>query len=128
MRRAPSVELRSMTRGKVPRIPFERIARTVLGTRYELSLVLCGDALARKLNRTYRKKGYAANVLSFPLEENEGEVFLNIDAARREAKKYGVMLKARLTLLFVHACLHLKGVRHGHRMETREQTLLKKFS
>ncbi|MBI2612613.1 rRNA maturation RNase YbeY [Candidatus Kaiserbacteria bacterium] len=127
MRRSPSVEVRNMIRGTVPRIPFEKIARKILGRHYQLSLVICGDSLAKKMNRAYRKKTYAANVLSFPLDKNEGETFLNIHAARREAKIYDVSLRARLTLLFVHACLHLKGMRHGQAMERKEQQFLKLF-
>ena len=64
-------------------IPYEKIANAVLGTKYELSLVICGDALARKMNHKYRKKSYKPNVLSFPLSKNEGEVFLNVRAAAR---------------------------------------------
>lgn len=112
----------------MPAVPFQRIAREILGSRYELSLVLCGDALAREMNRAYRKKSYAANVLSFPLDASEGEVFLNIRAAIREAKQRGVTLRARLTLLFIHACLHLKGLKHGKKMDTFELKLLRKFS
>jgi len=36
------------------RIPFEEIAQAVLGKNYELSLVICGDNLARRMNREYR--------------------------------------------------------------------------
>ena len=116
-----------MTRGAVPRIPFEKIVRKILGKRYSLSLVICGDSLARKMNRMYRKKSYAANVLSFPLGKNESEIFLNIRAALRETKESGVTLRARLTLLFVHACLHLKGMRHGQAMDRKEQQFMKMF-
>lgn len=123
----PVVEIRKIVHVVLPRIPFEKIARTTLGRRYRLSLVICGDSLARKMNRTYREKSYAANVLSFPLAKNEGEIFLNAQAARREAKEYDVSLKERLTLLFVHACLHLKGVRHGKKMDASERNLLRKF-
>jgi len=126
--RQSTVSMRKTVRASGPRVPFERIARTVLGKRYELSLVVCGDSLARRMNRTYRKKGYAANVLSFPLGKNDGEIFLNVQAAAREAKKYGFSLRERLTLLFSHGCLHLKGMRHGSAMEERERTLVKKFS
>lgn len=122
-----TVEIRSFAKGSIPKVPFQRIAREVLGRRYELSLVLCGDSLARKINRQYRKKSYAANVLSFPLDASEGEIFLNVQAARREAKQYDVSLKERLTLLFVHACIHLKGLRHGKKMDALEQKTLNKF-
>lgn len=128
MRRSPTVEIHNTTRkrGEIPRVQFEKIARATLGTHYTLSLVICGDTLARKMNKDYRKKGYAANVLSFPYEKNDGEIFLNVQAARREAKKFEVSLRARLALLFTHACLHLKGMRHGRRMDQAEQRVLRK--
>ena len=68
-------------------IPYEKIADAILGKSYELSLVVCGDDLARRMNRAYRKKDYRPNVLSFPLSKKEGEIFLNVRAAAREARK-----------------------------------------
>ena len=109
------------------RIPYEAIARSVLGKKYELSLVLCGDDLARRMNRLYRKKTYRPNVLSFPLSKEEGEIFLNARAAAREARRYGVPLRDRLALLFVHGCFHVKGLRHGRIMEQQEQRVLRVF-
>ena len=116
------------TRARIPRVPFEMIARKILGSHYELSLVICGDALARRLNRKHRQRRYAANVLSFPLTKNDGEIFLNIRAAERAARKYKKSLRARLMFLFIHACLHLKGKRHSASMEILEQETLKRFA
>ena len=122
-----SVDIRKTVRGPVPRLPFEKLARAVLGGRYELSVVVCGDTLASRINRENRKKTYAPNVLSFPLGKNEGEIFLNIRKAEREAREYETSPNARLALLYVHGLYHLKGLDHGARMERAEQTTLKKF-
>jgi len=122
------LEIRKLSRGIPARLPFNAIAKKTLPQGYELSLVVCTDALARKMNRAYRKKGYAANVLSFPLSTREGEIFLNVNAAKREAKKFRVSLRARLVLLFAHGCLHLKGMKHGVKMEAREERIVKAFS
>lgn len=113
--------------GSVPRLPFERIARDVLGSSYELSLVLCGDRRAKRLNEQYRGKSYYPNVLSFEIEKGEGEIFLNVRCAEREAKKYDTSLAKRIGLLFVHGLFHLKGFDHGKRMEREEQRVLRKF-
>lgn len=121
------VSIKQTIRGSVPAIPYERIARRTLSASYELSLVICGDDLARKMNQTYRKKTYAANVLSFPISKTEGEIFLNMHAAAREARTYGVSERARLALLFVHGLLHLKGLRHGRTMEREEAKILRAF-
>src|SRR3989344_6917301 len=97
-------------RGPVPRIPFEKIAHAILGKNYELSLVVCGDDLARRMNTEYRKKKYKPNILSFPLSKTGGEIFLNVRAAAREARRPKVALRDRLALLFVHGGFPLKGL------------------
>ena len=109
------------------RLPFAELKAAALGQQYELSLVICGDTLSRSLNKKYRGKTYAANVLSFPLSRTEGEIFLNLRVAEREARKYGISLRERLALLFVHGLFHLKGLTHGPAMERAEQKLLKAF-
>jgi probable rRNA maturation factor len=121
------LSIKRTTRSASPALPFEKLARAVLGARYELSLVVCGDSLAQKMNKTYRKKSYKSNVLSFPLSKNEGEIFLNAQCAKREAKKYGTTFQKRLALLYVHGCFHLKGLKHGNKMEAAEQRVLERF-
>jgi len=103
------------------------MARAVLGRRFELSLVVCGDDLAQRINREHRKKDYKPNVLSFPLSKTEGEIFLNVREAAREARRLKVSLRDRLALLFVHGCFHLKGLSHGRIMEGQEQRILRAF-
>lgn len=125
--RSPSLSIKRTIRGPVPRLPFEKLAKEILGSGYELSLVVCGDALAQRMNKEYRKKTYKPNVLSFPLSKREGEIFLNVPCAAREAKRYGTSVQKRLALLFVHGCFHLKGLSHGKKMEAEEQRILKHF-
>lgn len=88
---------------------------------------MCGDALAQRMNKSYRNKTYKPNVLSFPLSKTEGEIFLNVECAVREAKRFGVSLEERLALLFVHGCFHLKGLKHGAIMEDKERRALRRF-
>ena len=123
----PTIDIRTTVRGSVPRIPFEEISRHVLGSTYQLSLVICGDTLAKRINIEYRKKSYSPNVLSFELDKNEGEIFLNLRKAEREARQYGTSVRQRLALLFVHGLFHLKGMDHSDLMENNEQRVLRKF-
>ncbi len=109
------------------RLPFQGLAEASLPQGFQLSLVLCGDTLAQKMNATYRKKTYRPNVLSFPLSKSEGEIFLNVRKAEREAHALGTTLNKRLALLFVHGCFHLAGFDHSDRMEALEIQVLKKF-
>jgi len=135
-----TVEITCTVRGPLPRrsglrrgggsainIPFEKIAREILGRQYVLSLVLSGDTLARRINRAYRKKDYAPNVLSFPLLKNEGEIFLNVRKAEREARSLGIPERSRIAHLFAHGCLHLAGLPHGKKMDESEKKILAKF-
>lgn len=109
------------------RIPFEQIAEHLLGKQYELSLVICGDDLAQRMNKEYRKKDYKPNVLSFPLAKNEGEIFLNVRKAQREAKDFDATFPRHLAYLYIHGCAHLRGLDHGPRMERLERETMKRF-
>ena len=111
--------IKNLTKGKLPSLPFERAKEMILGKNYELSLVFTGNGLARKLNKIYRGKDKPANVLSFALDKQTGEIFINLTKAKTDA---------RLALLLIHALLHLKGWRHSSKMESEERRILKKIS
>lgn len=120
-------DMRTTVKRPISGIPFKDIAQVVLGTRYELSLVVCGDSLARRVNKTYRHKDYAPNVLSFPLNSHAGEIFLNIRKAEREAKQMNISTRKRIAHLYVHGCFHLLGMDHSDEMERKEDTILTRF-
>lgn len=109
-----SISINNKTRKKVPGIKFEKVKEKVLGRKYELSLVFCGDALSRRLNKLYRSKDKPTNVLSFPLSKNSGEIFINLS----KTKDFSALH------LFIHGMLHLKGMEHGDIMERTEKNLL----
>jgi len=111
----------------LPRIPYQQIQRAILGARYELSFMAVSAQKARALNKKYRGKSYVPDVLAFPLSKHEGEIVFNAQAITREAKKRGISVRAYTGFIFIHACLHLKGLTHGKGMEKREKQYLKKF-
>lgn len=106
---------------------FKAIVDHVLGPRYTLSVVLVGDKKARTLNRAHRKKDSPANVLSFPLTDIEGEIYINVPKAKREAKEFGLTPKQHVRYLLIHGCFHLKGYTHGGTMEEAEDALVERF-
>lgn len=107
---------------------LKKIAHHILGTQYTLSVVFIGDKKSQTLNQTYRKKDKPTNVLAFPLTPHEGEIFINVPKAHAEAKRFKRTPAKHLLYLFIHACLHLKGYRHGATMETAEQELCSRFN
>lgn len=117
----------NLTKRHPPRLPWRRIAEYVLGKRYDTSLVFADDARSKALNRLYRKKNKSANVLSFPISPEMGEVVLNLGLAAREAVTLGINARRRSAYLFIHGLLHLKGYRHGSTMERKERQLMNRF-
>jgi probable rRNA maturation factor len=116
------------SKATLPRVPYEKIARDILGQDYDLGLVLCTPATIRKLNQDYRHKDKDSNILSFPYGKGMGEIFINPTAAKAEAPSFGESFAAHLRHLFIHGCLHLKGMTHGSTMDKREKQLVKRFS
>lgn len=109
-------QITNLTKRKIPKIFWRKIAEEVLGKKYDLSLVFAADTLMKKLNSQYRRKNRPASVLSFPLSKNEGEIFINL-----AQKKHTPLL------LFIHALLHLKGFEHGAKMKEQEKKLMKNY-
>ena len=122
-----SLSVRNTTRVATPSLPFKKIADDILGASYALSLVFIGDSRSKKLNYAYRQKTYIPNVLSFPLEDAVGEVFINPRQAMREAKKFGMTEAGFIGYLYIHALLHLKGYGHGDTMERVETQYKKRY-
>lgn len=128
MQTQSNFQISNTTKGSLPRLPFASLKDAVLGKKYELSLVIAGDALSRRLNLQFRDKDKPANVLSFPFTKNEGEIFLNLKRAKIEASDFEETYTNFVAHLFIHGLFHLKGYAHGSRMESEERKVLKRFN
>ncbi|MCM2280650.1 MAG: rRNA maturation RNase YbeY [Bdellovibrionaceae bacterium] len=80
----------------------------------ELGLVFLDTREARALNRTYRKKDYATDVLSFEGDEIHmlGELVLCPQVLKRQAAEHGLRYREELGYMIVHGMLHLLGFEH----------------
>jgi probable rRNA maturation factor len=95
-------------------------ARPPLSGSPELSAVFTDDAHIRKLNRHFRRKDAATNVLSFPAPAAEsgrfgpmlGDIVLALETIEKEAENQNLTFEAHLTHLIVHGFLHLLGYDH----------------
>jgi len=115
------------TKGKFPNLPFASMKNAVLGKKYDLSLVFATKGVLQKLNRLYRNKNKATDILSFPLSDSAGEIFISLTEAKKESKKFGRNLENFVAFLFIHGLVHLKGFDHSSRMEALERKFRKKF-
>jgi len=121
-------DVTNKTKGKIPYLPFCNIKNFVVGNKYELSLVFIGDIYSQTLNRKYRHIDKPTGILSFYLNENSGEIFINLNRAKKEALRFNKNTKNFVGFLFIHSLLHLKDYSHGSIMEQEEKRLCKKFN
>lgn len=121
-----NISKQTKLRSPLSKNKLEEVKNKILGKKYELSVVLLDNKESKKINRENRNKNYPANVLSFPLEENAGEIFLDLET-KKEAPKFDMNYQKYLTYLFIHGCLHLKGFDHGDEMDKLENKYLKLF-
>jgi len=109
------IEINNLTAGHIDEKKIKRIAEKVLkgekGRRETVSIVLTGKIRIKELNRRYRKKDKATDVLSF-LYDQGGEIVICPEKVKENAKKYGLSFKEELVRCLVHGMLHLSGYDH----------------
>jgi probable rRNA maturation factor len=96
-----------------------------------MTLRIVGAREGRTLNRRFRRRDYATNVLSFPYGRS-GDVVLCHAVIAREAREQGKSVRAHYAHLVVHGVLHLRGHEHddkasARRMERREIGILRRI-
>jgi probable rRNA maturation factor len=82
--------------------------------RGEVTVALISDERMRTLNRAYRGKDYATDVLSFPVDGKPflGDIAIAAGVAQRQADEAGHPLATELRVLALHGLLHLLGYDH----------------
>ena len=100
--------------------------------RGEVAIAIVSDARMRALNRSYRKKDYVTDVLSFEGEGTAlGDLVIAKGVAARQARAVGHSLQTEMRVLALHGLLHLLGYDHDHpddqaRMSRMESRLRRK--
>ena len=121
-------------RGDAPGRPdVRRWVRASCAIPAEVAVRFVGSAEGQGLNRDYRGKDYATNVLSFSYESGErvcGDLVLCREVIEREAREQGKAPEAHYAHMVVHGMLHLQGHDHetsgadAKRMEALERKIL----
>lgn len=108
---------------------LRRWAQAALLAPAQLTIRFVDAEEGRVLNRDYRDKDYATNVLTFAYTENEEEVtqadiILCTDVLEKEAAEQGKSLEAHAAHLVVHGVLHAQGYEHEADGEAEEMESL----
>jgi probable rRNA maturation factor len=125
------IEINNFTSSVVDKAGLYTVAKKVLkGENREtetLSLAFINKSEIKKLNKKFRKKNKATDVLSFELSEKGylGEIVICPEVVKENAKKYGVSAKEEMLKVFVHGILHLLGYDH-EKSETKALEMDKK--
>ncbi len=101
--------------------------------RGQVTVLVTGDATMRDLNRHFRGKNKATDVLSFPsahvlrgTENIAGDVAISVETAIRQSVEQGHSLAIEMKVLMLHGLLHLAGYDHetdAGEMRRRERSL-----
>lgn len=78
----------------------------------DVSVILIDSKECRKLNKQYLRHDYVTDVISFELQGGkrlEGEIYVNLDRAKQQAKSYNVSFSNEVARLVIHGALHLAG-------------------
>jgi len=109
------------------RSTLARWVRNALRRRARIALVLADARTARRLNRTYRQRDYATNVLTFCYQEAPvvvADIVVCVAVARAEAARQGKTLRQHLAHLVIHGALHAQGYDHQRAADARRMQAL----
>jgi rRNA maturation RNase YbeY len=87
-----------------------------------INIILTDYNSVKELNKKFLKHNYETDVLAFLLddEELEGEIYISIETAEKQAKEYKVSLTNELSRLAIHGTLHLIGYKDKTEQEKAE--------
>ena len=135
----PKLELAVQYAVKPDNVPtraqLKKWALAALEEDVEVALRIVGESEGRELNRDYRGKDYATNVLTFPLTDDPvlmGDIVLCHAVVEKEALEQNKPVEAHYAHLVVHGMLHLQGYDHetdeeAEVMEALETQIVTKF-
>ena len=121
---------------------FFNRARQAVGLTGEVEVLLTSDAELKRLNRSFRGKNKATDVLSFPafvpegfpagfpVPDTAGDLAISLETAARQANAFGHSLENEVRILLLHGLLHLSGLDHetdNGEMAAREAELREKL-
>ncbi len=122
------ITIKNETSAPIPRALFRKIADRTLPSDYKLGVVFLDSLEMKRLNLIYRNKNEPTDILSFPYDSSNGEIYISPDEARRVAPNFDRDYDNFIAFLFIHGCVHLKGYDHSAKMENIEAEIRQEFN
>ncbi len=130
-----AVQYACATQGLPTRSQLRRWVRAAQERDAQIVVRIVNEAEGRELNKNFRGKDYATNVLTFVYNDSDvlhGDVVLCAPVVKHEAREQGKELSAHYAHLTMHAVLHLHGYEHENKadarhMEMRETAIMRKL-
>lgn len=118
-----SVQYASDAKALPTRPQLRRWVRAALSHDAHVTLRIVDEAEGRELNKAYRGKDYATNVLTFVYDEGtplQGDIALCAPVVEREATAQHKTLAAHYAHMVIHGILHLQGYDHENKAEAAQ--------
>jgi probable rRNA maturation factor len=118
-----SVQYASDAAGLPTRSQFRRWVNAALLGELQCTIRIVDEEEGRMLNRDFRGKDYATNVLTFVYDDIEplsGDIVFCAPVVAREAGEQGKTLESHYAHLTVHGMLHLQGYDHENEADAQE--------
>jgi probable rRNA maturation factor len=99
---------------------FLHRAQAAVGIAGDVAVLLADDPTLKRLNKDFRGKNKATDVLSFPAPAEDeggaadyaGDIAISLDTAAAAAARFGHTLRDEVRILLLHGLLHLSGMDH----------------
>jgi len=145
------IEINNLTTVSVDESFVKKISGRILKEEkikkeFNLSVALVGSGVIKKLNKKYRGKNRATDVLSFPesktgttenhifkKDRNLGEIVICLSEVKKNAQKYNSNFRTEFIQVLIHGILHLLRYDHeeskkeAEKMEEKQKFYLSKF-
>ena len=99
----------------------------------DISVVFVNDAEIKKIHKVFMNDATVTDVITFvgedhPVEPFAGEICVNLDQAKRVAKKHGHTFEEEMSLYVAHGWLHLTGLRDKKLAEAKKMRVAESFA
>ena len=123
-----SVTITNKTSYSIPsRNTIISLIHKIVSPTYHINIIFIGTKRATTLNTQYRGKKYPANILTFCIDNKEGDIYITAPLLQRDAKKWGISVREYILFLIIHGALYVKGVKNKKEHQRQERSYFAKL-